>query len=133
LTFGLVIARTTMDPDLAHQADAVAATDDLLSAQAIDLGDYFTFKIDRTGALDELLEGAAIRYRVQADLAGRPFELVTVDVGFAVWLDLPHERIRGPEYFGFAGIQPVEVLAIPLEQPIVEKLHAYARVYADNR
>jgi hypothetical protein len=71
------------------------------------------FTIDRTGALDKMLEGAAIRYRVQADLAGRRFEIVTVDVGFADWLDQPHDRIKGPDFFGFAGIQPVEVLAFP--------------------
>ena len=126
-------ARATKDLDLARQEDEQAATADLRAAQSLDLGDYFTFQIDRTGALDELLEGAAIRYRVQADLAGRRFEIVTVDVGFADWFDLPHDRIKGPNFFGFAGIQPVDVLALPLEQHIAEKLHAYTRVYGDNR
>jgi hypothetical protein len=126
-------ARATKDLDLAGQEDEQAATEDLRAAQSLDLGDYFTFKIDRTGALDEMLEGAAIRYRVQAELAGRLFEIVTIDVGFADWLDLPHDRIKGPDFFGFAGIQPVEVLALPLEQHIAEKLHAYTRVYADDR
>jgi hypothetical protein len=126
-------ARATKDLDLARQEDEQAATADLRAAQSLDLGDYFTFKIDRTGALDEMLEGAAIRYRVRADLAGRRFENVIVDVGFADWPDLPHDRIKGPDFFGFAGIQPVEVLALPLEQHIAEKLHAYTRVYADER
>jgi hypothetical protein len=126
-------ARATKDLDLARQEDEEAATADLRAAQSLDLGDYFTFKIDRTGALDDMLEGTAVRYRVQADLAGRRFEIVTVDVGFATWLDLPHDHIKGPDFFTFAGIEPVEVLALPLEQHAAEKLHAYTRVYAENR
>ena len=126
-------ARTTKDLDLARQADEQAATIDLVAAQSTDLGDFFTFKIERTGALDEVLQGAAVRYRVRAELAGRLFETVTVDVGFTTTPDLPPDRIKGPDFFSFAGIEPIEVFALPLEQHIAEKLHAYSRVYADDR
>src|SRR3972149_7499460 len=74
--------RTTKDLDLGRLDDEPAATADFLAAQALDLGDCFTFVIQRTGQLDEALEGAAVRYHASAQLAGRPFEDVAVDVGF---------------------------------------------------
>lgn len=126
-------ARSTKDLDLARQEDEHAAAEDLRAAESTDLDDFFTFKIDRTDALDELIEGAAVRYRVQAELAGRLFETVTVDVGFSETFGVLPDRVSGPDFLGFAGIQPVEVLVLPLEQHIAEKLHAYTRAYAADR
>ena len=45
--------RTTIDMDLARQDDEAAADADFRSAQAADLGDYFTFEIARTGLLND--------------------------------------------------------------------------------
>ncbi len=75
-------SRTTKDMDLARHDDEEEATADLLAAQVLDLGDYFTFEIERTGRLDAAFEGAAVRYHVAAALDGRPFEDVIVDIGF---------------------------------------------------
>ncbi len=126
-------SRTTKDMDLARQDDEEAATTDLLAAQAIDLGDYFTFAIERTGRLDAALEGAAVRYRVAASLDGRPFEDVIVDIGFADLITTAPETLRGPDLLRFAAIEPIIVPTVPITQHVAEKMHAYTRTYAGER
>jgi len=37
--------------------------------------------------------------------------------------------MRGPELLTFAGIEPAKVPALPLEQHLAEKVHAYTRRY----
>jgi len=66
--------RTTKDIDLGRLDDEQAATEDFFAAQALDLGDFFTFAVQRTPALDAAAGFSAVRYRVQAELAGRRFE-----------------------------------------------------------
>jgi hypothetical protein len=126
-------SRTTKDMDLARRDNEEAATTDLLAAQAIDLGDSFTFAIERTGRLDAALEGAAVRYHVAAALDGRPFEDVIVDIGFADPIATAPEVLRGPDLLRFAEIEPIAVPAVPIEQHVAEKVHAYTRMYASNR
>jgi hypothetical protein len=125
-------ARTTMDLDLAHRDNAEAVTDDLLSAQAIDLGDYFTFQIERMERLGIAAE-IAVRYRVRAEIDGSRFEEVTLDIGVADPVELSPDLLRGPDFFGFAGIPPIEVQALPLELHVAEKLHAYTRDYGGRQ
>ena len=125
--------RTTKDLDLGRLDDEPAATADFLAAQALDLGDFFTFVIQRTGQLDEALEGAAVRYHASAQLAGRPFEDVAVDVGFGDPAVPDPDVVRGPELLSFAGIAPAEVPALPIERHIAEKVHAYTRTYEGGR
>lgn len=122
--------RTTKDMDLGRQDSEEAATADFLAAQSVYLGDYFTFAIERTGQLDPGVEGAAVRYHVTAQLAGRRFEDVKVDVGFGDPPVADPELVRGPDLLGFADIPPIVVPALPLEQHVAEKLHAYTRAYA---
>jgi len=126
-------SRTTKDMDLARDDDDEAATTDLLAAQVLDLGDYFTFAIERTGKLDVALEGAAVRYHVAAALDGRPFEDVIVDIGFADPIATAPETLRGPDLLRFAEIEPIAVPAVPIAQHVAEKMHAYTRMYASDR
>jgi hypothetical protein len=126
-------SRTTKDMDLARQDDEERATADFLAAQAVDLGDYFTFVIERTAALDDALEGAAVRYHVAAGLAGRPFEDALIDVAFSGSPSTTPELLRGSDALGFAGIDPITVPALPLVQHIAEKVHAYTRTYTGGR
>ncbi len=127
------VSRTTKDLDLARQDNEAAATEDFLGAQSIHLADYFTFVIEKTGHLDSTQDGAAVRYRASAQLAGRSFEDVVVDVGFGDPVVPAPEVLQGPDLLGFADIAPVTVPALPLEQHIAEKVHAYTRVYAGQR
>lgn len=122
-------ARTTKDMDLAGAGDDLAATSDLLAAADLDLGDHFTFGIERTARLDQLLEGSAVRYHVQVDLAGRRFDDFVVDVGFDLPPDWEPEVLIGPDLLGFAGIEPVAAPSLPLELQVAEKVHAYTRAY----
>lgn len=122
-------ARTTKDIDLAMTGDEAAATADLLAAQAVELGDFFGFAIERTSALDRLAEGTAVRYHVLAELAGRVFDEFALDVGFDPPTGVELDRLRGPDLLALAEIAPVEVPAVPIEVHVAEKLHAYSRVY----
>jgi len=122
-------ARTTRDMDLARWDTEAAATVDLLAAQAVDLNDYFMFRIERTDRLEALVEGVAVRYHVTAELAGRRFEDAILDIGFGGALVTSPEALRGTELLTFAGIEPIEVPVLPLEQHVAEKVHAYTRSY----
>jgi hypothetical protein len=125
--------RTTRDMDLGRWDTERAATDDLVAAERVDLGDHFRFAVERTARLDHLLEGAAVRYHVSTYLAGRPFEEFTVDVGFGNPLTVEPERLRSPDLLSFAEIEATEVPTLPLESHVAEKVHAYTRSYAGGR
>ncbi len=125
--------RTTKDMDLIRNDSEEAATSDLMSAQAVQLDDFFNFDIEKVGPLGEDLEGAAIRYRVRAELGGRRFEDVIVDIAFSDPLKWEPEKIAGTDLLEFAGMEPIEVPVLPLEQHIAEKVHAYTRTYQRGR
>jgi len=124
--------RTTRDIDLAVAGDEASATADLLAAQAADLGDFFSFAIERTGNLDRVADDAAVRYHVVAELAGRTFDAFVLDVGFDPPTGVEPDRLHGPDLLAFAGIDPVVVPALPLEFGVAEKVHAYTRSYGDR-
>lgn len=124
--------RATKDMDLGRDDDEAATTADFRAAAAIDLNDWFVFAVARTGALDQLADGAAVRYQVTVTLAGRPFERVTVDVGFG-GLPAAPEALRGPDLLAFADIAPLTIPALPLARHVAEKLHAYTRDYGGDR
>lgn len=125
--------RTTKDVDIGRRDDEAAATADLIKAQAADLGDFFVLEIQRTGRLDQMLEGSAVRYHVDCALAGRAFEAITLDVALGDPVLGEPELLRGPDLLEFAGIAPAEVRAISLAQHLAEKVHAYVRTYGSQR
>jgi hypothetical protein len=122
-------ARATKDMDLVRHDNEESATADLIAAQAVDLGDFFVFAIELHGRFSEEGEGSTVRYHVRVELAGRLFEEVLIDIGFSDPLGWAPEMLRGPDLLGFADIEPVEVPALPLEQQVAEKVHAYTRTY----
>lgn len=124
-------ARATKDMDLGHADDEERATADFIAAQAVDLGDFFVFAIERVRP-DDSLEVATLRYHARAELAGRLFEEVLIDVAFADDFNLAVELVTAPGLLEFAGIAPSTVPALPLERHVAEKVHAYTRVYGDG-
>ena len=124
--------RTTKDMDLVRGDAEESATADLIAAQSLDLGDFFVFAVEKAGEIPEDEEGGSVRYRVRAELAGRIFEEVTVDIGFSDPLLWQPEPVSGPDLLTFAEIQPAEAQALPLEQHVAEKLHAYTRIYGQD-
>jgi hypothetical protein len=125
-------ARTTRDVDLAMRGDQAAATADLFAAQALDLGDFFSFAVERTGTAGPGDYGDAVRYHVVAELAGRTFDTFVLDVGFDPPAGVEPDRLRGPDLLAFADIDPVRIAALPLAFAIAEKVHAYTRSYGDR-
>lgn len=122
-------SRPTKDIDLGRDDDEGAAIEDIAAAQRLHLDDFFTFMAGRTDAFDEVDEFQAIRFRVRAELAERVFEQFVVDIGFAKPATLMPDRVRTSDFLSFAGIEPLELPAIPLAQHLAEKVHAYTRSY----
>ena len=125
--------RTTLDIDFARDNDEPSATRDLLAVQSAELSDYFSFAIERVHDLDTALEGAAVRYHARAELAGRAFEDVRIDVAFGDEYEESPDVLRGLDLLGFADLAPIEVPVLPLALHVAEKAHAYTRVYEGGR
>lgn len=124
-------ARATRDVDIDWQAAEEELFDTLIEATAIGADDYFTFQVERTGTPPERL-GGSHRFRISATLAGRLFETFLLDVGLRSDPVSEYDTLTTPDLLSFAGIDPVIVPAVPLEQHIAEKLHAYTRRYANE-
>lgn len=122
-------ARASMDMDIDHIQGAAAAREDLLRAAAEDLDDHFAFAIVGT---DEVQEGGrhlGLRYRFDASVAGVAFEQLQVDVTTQAPEVWEVEPARRPGLLSDVGLGPIEVLLVPLERQVAEKLHAYTRRY----
>jgi predicted nucleotidyltransferase component of viral defense system len=122
-------ARPSLDLDADHVQGAEAAREDIRRAAAEDLGDNFAFTI--TGR-EELREGGlalAVRYRIESSLAGAFFEPLQVDVTTTPPDPWDAEPAQRPGLLADVGLGPVDLLVIPLERQIAEKLHAYTRLY----
>lgn len=120
--------RTTKDMDLGSAEEEEAVTEDVLAAAELDLEDYFVFRVERVG-IQESASGKTVRYRMKAELAGREFDTVLLDVGLDEKPLWEPDRFETPGLLDFADLAPVSVPALSLEQQIAEKLHAYTRVY----
>jgi hypothetical protein len=124
-------SRTTKDMDMVRHDDEDAAVADLIEATATDLGDFFAFSVEGRTLIRED-DGGGVRCRVRVELASRLFENVVVDTGFTDPLGWDPDLVRGSDLLAFAGIAPVEVPVIPLEQQVAEKVHAYTRSYGSQ-
>jgi hypothetical protein len=128
LEYRLQRARATTDIDVSAQVDFEKMLELLEAAAAVELGDYFALRLgERTKPVDEI-----DTYRFHVTLLyenGRVVAELKIDVGFAdPWLGEPQKLTAAP-LLDFAGIQPATVRAIPIEQHIAEKVHAYTKRY----
>lgn len=124
--------RATKDADFLGPADSGQVVEDLLAAQAVDLGDYFAFELRRVREIDPDSPEPSMRFHVTARLGGIRFDEAAVDVG-----------IRGPgvwqparatsKLLGFAGLPAVEIPVVPPEIQLAEKIHAYTRRYGQRQ
>jgi predicted nucleotidyltransferase component of viral defense system len=126
------VARSTKDADFEWRLDEEDATEQLLEAAVLDLGDRFTFSLERADEEPDL-PGGGQRWRVAAALAGRIFERTVIDVAFAAAPVQEPDQITTSGLLEFAGIDAVEVPTLAIEQHLAEKLHAYTRTYAGGR
>jgi predicted nucleotidyltransferase component of viral defense system len=130
----LPLARTTKDADL--DLYGVADRDTLLarlrSAADRDLGDFFTFEVEFEEDGDEILaeeaEYGGYRFAVRAELGGREFGRVTLDVALAEDMILPAEvQASTTGYFEAFGLETPSFRLYPLETQIAEKLYIFAK------
>lgn len=126
-------ARSTKDLDLTVRRregaveSAASLRDRLLVAASVVLPDFFTFEIGEAMAdLNQAPEGGA-RFPVDARLDGRTFVRFHVDLGVGDEVLESLENVKGQDWLGFAGISPVVVPALSIEQHWAEKFHAYTR------
>jgi predicted nucleotidyltransferase component of viral defense system len=125
-------ARVTRDVDIDWGASLDDATSALVEAAALQLDDYFEFNIQRMGDADVGAAGG-IRFRTDAYVAGRLFEPLLIDVGVGAASFLPADELTAPDLLDFAEVEPAHIRAIPLDQHIAEKLHAYTRRYGSDQ
>jgi hypothetical protein len=126
-------ARSTKDLDLTvrRREGAVESSaslrERLLIAASVEVPDFFTFEIGEAMAdLNQAPDGGA-RFPVDARLDGRTFIRFHVDLGVGDEVLEPLESVAGQDWLGFAGISPVVVPALSIEQHWAEKFHAYTR------
>ena len=121
-------ARTTNDIDLSVALAAPrsrALREQLQEAAAVDLGDYFTFRIGEPKRELTNAPGGGSRFPCEAVFAGKTYAKFHIDVGVGDAIVPDPERLTGEDLLGFAGIEPASVLAIPRVQQFAEKIHAY--------
>jgi len=128
-------SRATMDVDLERKNHDDPVAEDLIAAQGVDLDDGFNFRLEREEGDPDDLAGS-VRFRVEAELAGRVFERISLDIGPASTLALEEQEMEvltGPDLLAFAGISPVRISVVSLEQHLAEKVHAYTRTYSGGQ
>jgi hypothetical protein len=123
-------ARATKDLDIEWRSAESELLEALLSAAEYDAGDFFDFQVERVGVPEDPL-GGSHRFRLTASLAGRRFETVLLDAGFQTGPEPDTEQLTS-QLLEFAELDPVRVEAIPLEQHLAEKVHAYTRLYGGS-
>ncbi len=116
--------RTTKDLDLGYALAEDDALATLREAARRDLEDGFVFSVERASGISEDDPGG-VRFSVRAEMAGRTFEEMRVDVALGDPLVGTPEKLEGPGWLAFAGIKTPVIPALPLEQHIAEKVHAY--------
>jgi hypothetical protein len=124
-------ARTTKDLDFTLrlntrlEPESIQVLDLVQTAAALDLGDFFIYRIgESTADLDGAPYGGS-RYPAEAVLADKTFARFHLDVGIGDIVMEPAEIFHSRDWLGFAGIPPAIVMAISKEQQFAEKIHAY--------
>ena len=125
-------ARSTKDVDIDWTVGLEQAIGLLLDATAHDSDDPFKFTVQRVSAEPIDADGGE-RWTARADLAGREFERVALDIGFGKPPVVTPDSLASSSLLDFAGIAAVTVPALAIEQHLAEKLHAYTRTYAGDR
>jgi len=125
-------ARTTKDADLVGPSASEQATEDLLSAQVLDLGDQFTFRVTRSreSGFDE--PEPTVRFHVTAEVAGSVFDEALIDVTIRQEIDWEPETVSS-NLLAFAGVAEVIIPVVPTEIQVAEKIHAYTRPYGRSQ
>jgi len=126
------LSRSTKDIDVDWSIGEEDATERLLDAADLDIGDMFEFRLQRADPAEEL-DGGGQRWKATALLDGREFERILIDVTFAAEPIFEPDTVMSSGLLAFAGLDRVQVKTLAIEQHLAEKVHAYTRTYAGDR
>jgi predicted nucleotidyltransferase component of viral defense system len=126
------LSRSTKDIDVDWNLSEDDATERLLDAADLDIGDMFEFRLQRADP-DEDLDGDGQRWSATALLDGREFERILIDVTFAAQPIFEPDTLMTFGLLTFAGLDQVQVRTLAIEQHLAEKVHAYTRTYAGDQ
>lgn len=124
--------RATKDLDLGYERAQKDALATLQASARQEVGDGFVFTVEKALEISEEDPGA-FRFLVRAELAGRAFDEMRVDVAFGDPLLGTPETVKGPGLLEFADINAPVIPVLPLEQHVAEKVHAYTRSYGQGK
>lgn len=124
------LARTTKDIDFSipHMKEPDEnVIRQLIQAEAKkNLSDWFQFLIGLPmREFDQAVYGGW-RYPIEARVANRVFTKFHIDIGIGDAVISEAEWKTGEDILRFAGIKPVCVAMLPVEQHFAEKIHAYS-------
>jgi hypothetical protein len=127
-------ARTTKDLDIAMRGFP-EARDGLRRACEIALDDFFSVSIVSEPVAEKpIVEGVpSYRWSLAVDLGTKRFASLTLDIGIEETSFRRPDVVQGPDLLAFAGIARTAVRVVPVEYHLAEKLHAYSRIYANER
>ena len=123
-------ARTTGDIDLVLFGSEATLLERLQALGQLDLGDFLTFEIQPDRSHPEVTGDGVLyggkRFRVECKLAGKIYGArFGLDIVFGGTMLGDATRVTGEDYLGFAGIPAPDLLLLPVETHLAEKLHAY--------
>jgi len=121
-------ARHSIDVDLYYEGELSAALSALRDAAEADLGDYFTFDVQRRASLGG--ETAGTQARVTAYLGDKVFETFRVDVVVDRIMTAEPDLIPPIEPVEIPGLRTVEYRAHPIPDQIADKHAAMIDTYA---
>jgi hypothetical protein len=119
-------ARATDDVDLAIDAAIETATDMLVDALRVDLGDMFAFELGGPPRTLAGPPGGGLRYLVVARLGGQELVRFKVDVSARDALVGRLEEHPSNPIVGLLSYERATFPVYPVAQQVAEKLHAYS-------
>ena len=121
-------ARHSIDIDLFFTGEIADALEALRDAAAVDLGDFFTFDIDRGAELAGVTAGGQLR--VATYLGDKVFEAFRVDIVVDAAMTGNPNSTPPIEPFQIPGLRSVEYRTYPIQDQIADKHAAMIDTYA---
>lgn len=124
-------ARHSLDIDIFRKTSTESVVSDLREAVAADLGDFFSFDVERDRELTGIHPG--VRCKVVAYLGDREFERFKVDVVVAGNMTGVPETVSPIAPIDLPGLQTRSYRIYPLADHVADKFAAMNEVYGQGR